>query len=109
MAKELDESCLFDLVYGHLEVLVEQVRPDGHVQRVEGVLQGIVGVQLVDLVEELVDADLLGIRHHDKLDAREGLAAVQLERVSLELLNLQVENFGVDLNDSAMRNVSIQL
>ena len=80
-----DEAGPLDLVHGRLQALLEQVGPDRHLQRVEGVLEGEVGVQLVDLVEELVHPGLGAVRHHHELDPGESLVAVQPEGVSLDL------------------------
>lgn len=70
-----------------LELIVEQLAPDGHLQRVEGVLEDIIGVQLVHLAQQNVDTIQARLRDHNELDAGERLKAVQREGVRLQQLN----------------------
>ena len=64
---ELDEAGPFYLVYRHHELLVEEVGPDGHLEGVEGVLEGEVGVQLVNPLQELVHPRLRALGDHHEL------------------------------------------
>ena len=56
-----NETGSLDLIYRLSEALVKEISSDGHLQRVEGVLEREVRVQLVDLGQQLVDAGLFGI------------------------------------------------
>ena len=65
-------------------MLIEEVRPDGHLERVEGVLERVVRVQLIDLVQELVHPLLTPVRHHHELDASESLVTVKFKCVCFQ-------------------------
>ena len=82
VSENLNKSSSFNLVDGNLQVLVKEVGPDGHLQRVERVLERKVGVEFVNFLQQLVDAQLLRIADHQELDPGDRLHAVQLERVS---------------------------
>ena len=65
----------------------EEVAADGHLELVEGVLEDVVAVELVDHAERDVERGRAGVGAEDELDARERLEALEAERVRLELLD----------------------
>ena len=65
-------------------MLFKQIRTYRHLQGIEGVLQRVVRVQLIDLVQELVHPLLTPVRHHHELDASESLVTVKFKCVCFQ-------------------------
>jgi hypothetical protein len=82
----------------------EEVAADGHLELVEGVLEDVVAVELVDHAERDVERGRARVGAEDELDARERLEALEAERVRLELLDARRRE-GRDLFGDCMKRV----
>ena len=86
------------------DVRREEVAADGHLELVEGVLEDVVAVELVDHAERDVERGRARVGAEDELDARERLEALEAERVRLELLDARRRE-GRDLFRDGMKRV----
>ena len=81
------KSSSFNLINCHLKMLIKEVRSYRHFQRIEGIFEGVIRVEFVYFLEQLIDADLLGIADYEEFDARDRLRAKEFEGVRLQLLD----------------------
>ena len=86
------------------DVRREEVAADGHLELVEGVLEDVVAVELVDHAERDVERGRARVGAEDELDARERLEALEAERVRLELLDARRRE-GRDLFGDGVKTV----
>jgi hypothetical protein len=75
---------IVDLPYVRIELPVEHLAPDRHLQLVEGILHDVVRVQVVDPVHGHVDVGLQRLGEEQKLGAGQGGEALQPEVLRLQ-------------------------